>query len=107
MIIASIKDNQDETFLFVNDDMKALKEQLHDFVEGQDYIIEDVLQLTVVGASYRERKDHVHDLAVEWSYTMGYGSITMAELCDIAEWFERQGKRYGLLSEFRENLIVA
>ena len=33
MIIASIKDNHDETFLFVNDDMKALKEQLHDLVD--------------------------------------------------------------------------
>lgn len=107
MIIASIKDSQDKTYLFVNDDMKALKEQLHDFVEGQDYIIEDVLHLTVIGASYKERKDHVHDLAVEWSYTMGYGSITMTEMVDIAGWFERQGRRYGLLSEFRENCIVA
>ena len=50
-------------------------------------------------------KTSLEDLAKEWqgqfaSYNWSYG-----ELMEIGEYFNKNGKRYGLLREFKENGI--
>ena len=52
---------------------------------------------------YQKRKAEVRAEAVEYSYSdeeLSYG-----ELADKQDYFERLGRRYGLLREFRENCI--
>lgn len=58
------------------------------------------------GKTYAERKSYIQELAIEYSNSMSeIYPISWGELADIQEFFEKYGKRYGLLREFRENAI--
>lgn len=64
-----------------------------------------MLDFKIQGKNYTEKKASLEDLAKEWqgqfaSYNWSYG-----ELMEIGDFFERNGKRYGLLREFKENGI--
>lgn len=64
------------------------------------------IPLTVSGRTYLDRKNDLRDKAIEWSNTQGeYGAWSYGELADIQSFFEINGRRYGLLNEFRENAI--
>ena len=65
------------------------------------------IPLTVSGKTYAERKADLQDKAIEWSNNNGLGGDwSYGELATIQEFFETNGKRYGLLKEFRENAII-
>lgn len=73
------------------------------FSPGIDIIT--TILFKVGGKTYAERKENLRDLAKEWqgqfaSYNWSYG-----ELATIGEYFNKNGKRYGLLKEFKENGI--
>lgn len=77
---------------------------------SRDEIIENqiilYLPLVVSGKTYAERKADLHNKAVKWSNTQGeYPAWSYGELADIQGFFERNGRRYGLLKEFQENAI--
>lgn len=55
---------------------------------------------------YQKRKNAARDKAIEWQYDFNNHNYTWEELVDIQERFEKLGKRYGLLGEFRENGII-
>ena len=64
------------------------------------------IPMTVSGRTYQERKNDLHEKAVEWSNTQGsYPRWSYGELGEIQGFFETNGRRYGLLTEFRENAI--
>lgn len=64
------------------------------------------IPLVVSGRSYQERKADLQEKAIEWSNTQGsYGAWSYGELATIQDFFERNGRRYGLLKEFQENCI--
>lgn len=68
------------------------------------------LPLKVSGKTYSQRQGDLHETAVEWSYMhneiYGYeGDLSMGELLTIQDFFEKNGKRYGLLKEFRNEAI--
>ena len=85
----------------------------HDF---QDYVRDtfspevetlEIIPFTVHGANYAERQNSVRETAIEYqaaNYDVNY-DLSMGELWHIGNWFEKMGKRYGLLKEFRENAI--
>ena len=56
------------------------------------------------GNTYGERKASVQDAAIEWS-NVEKPDLSFGELADIQGAFERLGKTYHLLDEFRENAI--
>ena len=64
------------------------------------------IPLTVSGKTYAECKADLQNKAIEWSYAGGVGAWSYGELADIQSFFETQGRRYGLLNEFRENGII-
>lgn len=74
-------------------------------VLSRDKLI-DYIPLTVCGKSYEERQNDLQNKAIEWSFASGAASWSYGELADIQEFFERNGKRYGLIREFRENGII-
>lgn len=65
----------------------------------------DLLILKVSGKNYEERKQCLYDLAIDYSYNFASLSWSYGELAEICNFFETNGKRYGLLKEFKENAI--
>lgn len=66
-----------------------------------------ILNLGLHGATYAERKNALHDLAVDYSLLLpDAGGLSYGELAIISDFFETNGKRYGLLKELHENAII-
>ena len=57
------------------------------------------------GATYQERKNDLEEKAKFYQY-IDIGGLSWGELDEIQSYFEKQGKRYGLLTEFKENCII-
>ena len=57
------------------------------------------------GKTYAERKESIRAAAIDYQNAWGDYSFSYSELFIIGDWFERMGRRYGLLREFRENAI--
>lgn len=85
----------------------------HDF---QDYVNDtfspevetlEIVSFTVHGKNYRERRADVEDKAIicQNDYFDPDVEIDNLDWTGISDWFEKMGKRYGLLKEFRENAI--
>ena len=55
--------------------------------------------------TYAERKAEVRDEAIQWQADFGDRVMTWGEVAEETGRFERLGRRYGLLTEFRENGI--
>ena len=66
--------------------------------------IESLTLLEVSGKTYKERKESARNIAIDYSNTDGSG-LSWGELAEIGAWFEKVGRRYGLLAEFKENAI--
>lgn len=64
-----------------------------------------LIDFTTHGKTYAERKEDVRSKAIDWSHA-GPTGISWGELVEIGGWFERMGRRYGLLREFREEGIA-
>lgn len=58
------------------------------------------------GSSYEERKEYVRATAMIYSNMRGqFYPLSWREAMLIGNWFEKYGRRYGLLKEFHENAI--
>ena len=56
--------------------------------------------------TYAEKKAEIRDKAIQWQYDFADRVISWGELAEETAEFERLGRRYGLLTEFRENGII-
>lgn len=56
--------------------------------------------------TYAQKKEFVRQLAINWQARMSSKQYSYGELAEYTEKFERLGRKYGLLYEFRENGIV-
>ena len=65
------------------------------------------MKLKISGKTYSERKNSLRELAVEFSHLFSgeIADLSWGEESVLQDFFERNGKRYGLLEEFRENAI--
>ena len=55
---------------------------------------------------YQIRKAAARDKAISYAHVLSYYSPSLSELAKWSNHFEKLGRRYGLLSEFRENGII-
>lgn len=55
---------------------------------------------------YQRAKERARDRAVQWQSGFCDQNYSYGELAYWGEYFERLGKRYGLVREFRENGII-
>ena len=55
---------------------------------------------------YQERKEKARQKAIEWQMDFENHNYSYGEIAYFQNYFERLGKRYGLLKEFRENAII-
>lgn len=75
-------------------------------IEELDEQIICFIPLIVSGKTYQERKADLQNKAIEWSNSVGsYPRWSYGELAIIEGFFETNGRRYGLLKEFKENCI--
>lgn len=72
-----------------------------------DVSIKLILDLTVHGKTYAERKEDVRCKALDFQDLFAMYDVPMSwgECVTWSDYFTEQGKRFGLLSEFRENGI--
>ena len=63
----------------------------------------ETLDFTIKGKTYKEKKGCLQDIAIEWSNHFSQYSWSYGELAEIQDYFYENGKRYGLLREFKEN----
>ena len=61
----------------------------------------------VRGKTYDQKKECVRNIAKDTQILISHAQdISWEELCEIKAWFEKMGRRFGLLKEFRENGII-
>lgn len=65
----------------------------------------EILDFTIKGKTYEEKKENARHLAIEYQNNFSFLSWSCAEIMEITSYFEKIGKRYGLLKEFKENAI--
>lgn len=65
----------------------------------------EILDLSVKGKTYAEKKAYAEELAKDYQYNFACLNWSYGELYEIGNFFETIGKRYGLLKEFKENAI--
>lgn len=64
------------------------------------------IPLTVSGKTYLDRKNDLRNKAIEYQNSWyDFCGFSYGEIGDIQAFFENNGRRYGLLQEFRENAI--
>ena len=56
--------------------------------------------------TYAERKEEARQKAIDWQYDFENHNYSWGELVEFSAYFEKLGKRYGLLEEFMENGII-
>jgi len=65
-----------------------------------------ILDFKIHGKNYQERKNSLEELAKDWENNFAFLSWTYRELAEIQDYFYKNGKKYGLLQEFKENAII-
>ena len=55
---------------------------------------------------YQQAKERARQKVVDWQLTFSDNVYYWSDLADFAAYFEKLGKRYGLVKEFKENGII-
>lgn len=72
---------------------------------ADDEMIVTIYPLKITGATYKERKNNLESIAIDFSHADN-GNNGMDELQIIYNFFEKNARRYGLTKVFRENAII-
>ena len=56
--------------------------------------------------TYSEKKAKIREEAVSWQQDFSKHNYSYGELAEKQAYFEKEGKKYGLIQEFRENGII-
>ena len=57
-------------------------------------------------SKYQKKKESLREEAVAWQMMAGETALYWSDILGAGEYFEKQGRKYGLLREFRENGIL-
>lgn len=64
----------------------------------------DIVRFEITGNTREERRESLRQLAVDFQ-SADQGGLSWLEFSKINDFFERKGRYYGLLEEFKENAI--
>lgn len=56
--------------------------------------------------TYREKKAKLREQAITWQRDFAEHNYSYGEIAEKQAYFEKEGKKYGLIKEFKENGIV-
>lgn len=65
-----------------------------------------IVNVERIKKTYAELKAEKRQEAIEWQLDFGNHNYSWGEIAYYSDYFEKLGKRYGLLKEFRENGII-
>lgn len=57
-------------------------------------------------SKYAQKKEQIREQAIEWQESWNDNCYSYGELAFYSDYFEKMGRRYGLLKEFQENAII-
>ena len=80
-------------------------DEVNKFFFSPFYDFKYIIPLQVHGKTYAEKKADLQAQAVDFSNVVGSLVMSWGESAYISDFFERNGRRYGLLREFQENGI--
>ena len=81
-------------------------EMYHRATFSPDSDVRACYPLKIEGKTYQERKNSLRDLAINIQHADD-GGLSWSEYAMLGDFFERNARRYGLLTEFRANAICA
>lgn len=64
-----------------------------------------IIDFVIHGKTYKEKKSCLECMAIEYSNNRHCDGLYMSDIIAINNFFETNGKRYGLLTGFHENCI--
>jgi len=65
------------------------------------------LPLKITGRNYQEKRENLRNLAIEYQSTYyEFCNYSYGELSILQNFFEVYGRKYGLITEFKENCII-
>ena len=82
------------------------KNLVHDYKNDENCL--SFISFCIHGKTYAERQNSLRDIAIDFQSAISESSneqLSMHESTIVSDWFRKNGKRYGLLTEFRENAI--
>lgn len=82
-------------------DFEELNKLLFSPIMEQVFIMDFVIH----GKTYKEKKSCLECMAIEYSHNCHCDGLYMSDIIAINNFFETNGKRYGLLTDFHENCI--
>ena len=56
--------------------------------------------------TYRKKKAKLSEQAIEWQRDCAEHNYSMSELANWGAYFEKEGRKHGLIKEFKENGII-
>ena len=56
--------------------------------------------------TYRKKKEKLREQAIGWQRDFAEHNYSMSELANWGAYFEKEGRKYGLIKEFKENGII-
>ena len=58
-------------------------------------------------SNYEKNKNKIRQQAIDWLASFSEGkTYYWSEMAEASDYFEKMGRRYGLLQEFRDNGVV-
>lgn len=96
------KDNKQYNYIYF-DNKNGCTEFLKDTWGAKDI---QTLSFKIRGKNYQERRAEAREIAIFWQNNFSCYDWSYSELATIYEFFEKVGKRYGLIKEFKENAII-
>lgn len=56
--------------------------------------------------TYSEKKEKLREEAITWQHEFSKHDYSYGYIAEKQAYFEKEGKKYGLIKEFRENGII-
>lgn len=100
MFYAKLKQGNKETGVLYEDFQDYISDTFSPTVETMV-----IIPFTVHGSNYAERRENVRGTAMDFQTANDCDGLYMSDMAQIYGWFEKMGKRYGLLKEFRGNCV--
>ena len=79
-------------------------QELHETIFCPEIAVHAILKFSIPGKTYQERKEAARNLAIQYQAEDAPGLSYQDRYC-IEYYFEKIGRHYGLMHEFKENAI--
>lgn len=80
-------------------------QEYHTATFSPDCTVSACIPLQIHGSTYAQRRDNLRAIAQDIQ-TADNGGMSIGELATLGDWLTTNARRYGMITEFRENAII-